>query len=131
MVSQKRDLVAARRFFTQAVDSVGHESERLTSGGHDDYPRAVLETLGDDVTHRTNRHLNNRLEQDHRGLKQRYYSLRGFGSFESASRFCQAFDEVRYLFRPRNRFGETVSLAAQRQLFRVRFDALITTLTAA
>jgi transposase-like protein len=31
----------------------------------------VRETLGDQVLHRTSKYLNNRLEQDHRGVKQR------------------------------------------------------------
>ncbi len=35
-------------------------------------PRAVRETLGPDVYHRTSRYMNNRIEQDHRGIKQRY-----------------------------------------------------------
>ncbi len=30
-------------------------------------------------------YLNNRLEQDHRGSKQRYYPLRGFGNFDAAA----------------------------------------------
>ncbi len=51
----------------------------------------IRETIGNDVVHRTNAYLNNRLEQDHRGMKQRYYPMRGFGSFTSASRFCRAF----------------------------------------
>jgi transposase-like protein len=44
--------------------------------------------LGYEVLHRCNPYLNNRLEQDHRGIKQRYYPMRGFGSFTSVSRFC-------------------------------------------
>ena len=77
MLSEKRDMEAAKRFFQQAVDVVGHAPERVTTDGHDSYPRAIRETLGNDVLHRTNHYLNNRLEQDHRGIKQRYYTLNG------------------------------------------------------
>ena len=91
---------AAKRFFKQAVDVVGHAPERVTTDGHESYPSAIRETLGSDVLHRTNRYLNNRLEQDHRGIKQRYYPMRGFGSVTSASCFCCAFDEVRQLVLP-------------------------------
>jgi transposase-like protein len=49
--------------------------------------------MGIHVQHRTNTYLNNRLEQDHRGIKQRYFPMRGFGTFEAAARFCCAFDE--------------------------------------
>ncbi len=88
----KRDMEAAKRFFKQAVEVVGHAPERVTTDGHDSYPRAIRETLGSEVIHRCNRSLNNRIEQDHRGIKQRYSPMRGFGNFTSAARFCRAFD---------------------------------------
>jgi transposase-like protein len=34
-LSEKRDLEAAKRFFKQAVDVVGHAPERVTTDGHD------------------------------------------------------------------------------------------------
>jgi transposase-like protein len=49
--------------------------------------------MGSDVQHPTSKYLNNRLEQDHRGIKQRYYPMRGFGTIEAPARFCCAFDE--------------------------------------
>ena len=103
---------------------VGYTPERVTTDGHDSYPRAIRETLGSDVLHRTNRYLNNRLEQDHRGIKQRYYPMRGFGSVASASRFCRAFDEVRQFFRVRTTMKQQVSLAHQREAFHHRLEAL-------
>lgn len=89
---------------------IGHAPERVTTDGHASYPRAVRETLGDHVQHRTNKYLNNRLEQDHRGIKQRYYPMHGFGNFEAAARFCCAFDEIRNYLRSRNVMGEASSL---------------------
>lgn len=83
---------AAQRFFAQALDLAGRTPERVTTDGHDAYPRAIRETLGPGVRHRTSRYKNNRIEQDHRGVKQRDYPLRGFGSFVSAARFCTAFE---------------------------------------
>jgi putative transposase len=123
-LSEKRDMEAAKRFFKQAVAVVGHAPERVTTDGHDSYPRAIRETLGSDVLHRTNRYLNNRVEQDHRGIKQRYYPMRGFGSVASASRFCCAFDEVRQFFRVRTTMKQKVSLVQQRALFCQRLEAL-------
>ena len=52
-------------------------------------------------------------------------TLRGFGSFESAARFCTAPDELRKYRRPRRTTGETISLARQRQLFRGRWTTLM------
>ena len=121
---EKRDMEAAKRFFKQAADVVGHVPERVTTDGHDSYPRAIRETLGSDVLHRINRYLNHRLEQDHRGIKQRYSPMRGFGSVTSAARFCRAFDEVRQFFRARTTMKQHVSLAEQRAGVRQRLDAL-------
>jgi len=83
------------------------------------------------VRHRTSRSMNNRIEQDHRGIKQSYYPMRGFGSFDSAARFCTAHDELRDHFRPRTRFNVAVSLAAQRRLFQERWGAVRALLQAA
>ena len=128
MLSEHRDMQAARRFFSQAREVVGHKPTRVTTDGHDAYPRAIRRILGHKVEHRTNKYLNNRLEQAPRGyprgIKQRYYPMRGFGSFASASRFCMAYDEQRQYFRYRTKPKEIVSLPDQRQMFRQRFGAL-------
>jgi len=94
-LSETRDMGAAKRYFMHARAVVGHAPETVTTDGHDAYPRAIRETLGPDVQHRTSRSMTNRMEQDHRGIKQRYYPMRGFGSFEAAARFCTAHDELR------------------------------------
>ena len=62
-------------------------------------------------------HLNRRIEQDNRGVKQRYYPMLGFGEFSSAQRFCRAFEEFRPYFRPRRRRKQFVSLSRGRQQF--------------
>lgn len=92
LLSEQRDMAAARRFFRQALAIAEHTPEQVTTDGHDAYPRAIRETLGDHVAHRCSRYKNNRIEQDHRGIKQRYYAMRGFGSFVSAARFCTGFE---------------------------------------
>jgi putative transposase len=130
LLSETRDLAAAQRFFAQALDLVGHAPEQVTTDGHDAYPRAIRETLGG-VFHRTSRYKNNRIEQDHRGLKQRYYPMRGFGSFTSAARFCTGFEEQRQYFRPRTKQYERVTLADQRRGFQERWAAVLTELAAA
>jgi putative transposase len=130
MLSETRDLQAAQCFFRRARAVVGHAPDRVTTDGHDAYPRAIRRMLGRKVVHRWNRYLNNRLEQDHRGVKQRYYPMRGFGSFEAAARFCTAHDELRDYLRDRQRMGETVPLATRRQMFRDRWAVLMTLLAA-
>ncbi len=59
---------------------------------------------------RCSRYLNNRIEQDHRGIKGRSRPMRGFGAFKSAARLCSAHDEVRDYFRHRTRMDEVVPL---------------------
>ncbi len=65
MLSKTRDRDAAKRFFACALKTVGQAPEKAPTDGHDSYPRAVRETLGPDVSHRTSRYMNNRIEQDH------------------------------------------------------------------
>lgn len=115
---------AAKSFFTQAKEVVGHAPKKVTTDGHDAYPRAIRTILGRKVQHRTNKYLNNKLEQDHRGMKQRCYPMRRFGSFDSASRFCRAFDGQRNYFRYRTRPEEKVHLPEHLSLFRQRFGTL-------
>ena len=124
MLSATRDMGAAQRFFTRAREVVGHAPEKVTTDGHDSYPRALRETRGAEVNHRTSRYRNHRLEQDHRAITQRYYPMRGFGSLDAAARFCTAHDELRDHCRYRRQLKETVALSEQRRLFLERWGAL-------
>jgi putative transposase len=62
----------------------GVTPDRITTDGHDVYPRAIRNVFGNRVTHRTNRYLNNHLEQDHRGVKRVTRPMLGFKSFAAA-----------------------------------------------
>jgi transposase-like protein len=85
MLNAHRDMAAAKRFFARSLQVVGHAPEKVTTDRHDAYPRAIRETLGAAVVHRCSRYLNNKIEQDHRGIKGRYQPMREFGSFVSAA----------------------------------------------
>ena len=124
MLSATRNMAAAQRFFRNTLSVAGQVPAQVTTDGHDSYPRAVREILGPEVEHRDNAYLNRRIEQDHRGIKQRYYPMLGFGAYHSAQRFCSAFDEVRQYFRPRRKRKQFVSLARQRQQFLARVHVL-------
>ncbi len=120
LLREQRDMAAARRFFAAALEVAGHAPEQVTTDGHDADPRASRETLGDAVDHRSSRDKNKRIAQDHRGIKRRYYPMRGFGSFATAARFCTGDEEQRQYFRPRTRQDERVTLADQRRQFQER-----------
>ena len=58
--------------------------------------------------------------------------MRGFGSFDAASRFCRAFDEQRHYFRLRTTMRQRVPpLAEQRREYCVRQAELMSALMAA
>jgi putative transposase len=76
-------------------------------------------------------YLHNRLEQDHRRIKQHYYPMRGFGCFTAATRFCCAHDEPCDYVRYRRMMRESVPLADQRRMFGDRWTTLMVELAAA
>jgi putative transposase len=89
MLSATRNMKAARRFFRSARSVVGFVPDRMTTDGHNSYPRAIRLTLGRNVRHRTSVYLNNRLVQDHRGIKGRIRCMRGFKELRDFLR-CRA-----------------------------------------
>ncbi len=119
-LSEHRDMDAAQRFFRKARDLSGRPPERVTTDGHDSYPRAIREELGEGVRHRVSEYLQSFTEQSHRPIKYRYYPMLGFGSFESASRFCCAFEEVHDFFRPAGYRCASISLSRRRRIHRQR-----------
>jgi DDE domain/ATP-grasp domain len=63
-LGETRDMAAATVFFDSAKTATGITPARVTTDGHDSYPRAIRTELGKAVRHRTNRYLNNRIETD-------------------------------------------------------------------
>src|SRR4051812_10812302 len=124
LLSEHRDMAAAQAFFRSAHAVTGITPDRVTTDGHDSYPRAIRTTLGKRVRHRCSRYLNNRLEQDHRGIKGRYRSMRGFKCPRSAARFCRTCDELRNFPRPCSRQHQHVP-AVRRRLLHLRRTATV------
>jgi putative transposase len=102
MLSEHRDLAAARASFRSAKAVTGVTPGQVTTDGHDAYPRAIRTELGKHVRHRTSRYLNNRVEQDHRGIKSRCRPMLGLTSTVSPARYCRGYDELRKLLRCRS-----------------------------
>jgi putative transposase len=131
MLSEQRDRSAARLFLRRLLEVTTDKPLRLTTDRHPAYGKAIRWILGRKVLHRQSQYLNNRIEQDHRPIKQRYYPMLGFGRMESAKRFCSAFEELRQYLRIRPRLGERVSLSEKRRTFLARWQALMTAMTVA
>ena len=131
MFSKYRDMAAAKAFFEGAKMVTGVTPDRVTTDGHDSYPRAIRTTLGEGVRHRDSQYLNNRLEQDHRGVKGRYGPIRGFKCPRSAGEFCRAYDELRNFLRSRSRTNQQVSADYRRFHFLRRTATVLSVLEAA
>ncbi len=131
MLSERRDMAAARAFFRSAKAATGVTPDRVTTDGHRSYPRAIRTALGRRVVHRTSAYKNNGLEQDHRGVKGRIRCMRGFKSFASAERFCRSYDELRDFLRLRTRHNQHVPANRRRSLHLRRATAALAILKAA
>ena len=131
MLSERRDMAAARAFFRSARAATGVTPGRVATDGHGSYPRAIRSTLGRRTVHRTSAYRNNGLEQDHRGVKGRIRCMRGFKGFASAERFCRGHDELRDFLRPRTRHDQHVPADLRRRLHLRRATAALAILVAA
>jgi transposase-like protein len=131
MLSEHRDMAAAQAFFRAAKAATGVTPDQVTTDGHGSYPRAIRSTLGRRVVHRTSACKNNRLEQDHRGVKGRTRCMRGSKSFGSAERFCRSHDELRNLLRLRTRHNQHVPASLRRLLHLRRATIALAILEAA
>jgi transposase-like protein len=89
LLSEKRDVAAAKRFFGKAMKN--HGTPRvITLDAYAASHRAVAEmksagTLPHRVGVRSNKYLNNMIEQDHRRIKQRIRPMLGFKRFDTAA----------------------------------------------
>ena len=82
LVSEKRDLVATRRFFTRALEHVPSPIE-VTTDHAAAYPR-VLDELVPAACHVTEQYENNPIESDHGRLKCRLRAMRGLKQLRCA-----------------------------------------------
>ncbi|WP_239377640.1 IS6 family transposase [Frankia sp. Cj5] len=82
MASEKRDLAAARRFFTRAL-SHGRRPVEVTTDRAAFYPRVLDEQLPADH-HIDDRYANNPIEADHGRFKARLRPMRGLKGLRSA-----------------------------------------------
>src|SRR5918997_58830 len=89
LLSEHRDIAAAKRFFTRAVEQHG-TPETITLDGYPATDAAVAElkkcrVLCPQAKVRTSKYVNNLIEQDHRRVKQRLYPMLGFKNFANAA----------------------------------------------
>jgi transposase-like protein len=83
LVSPRRDVRAAHRFFQQAIGATKVTPVEVTTDKAPVYP-GVLEELLPTAWHRTDQYANNRIECDHGRLKARLRPMRGLKQDRSA-----------------------------------------------
>ena len=88
-LSENRAIAAAKRFFARAIEKRG-TPQKITLDGYAASHRAVAELQEENILPanlivRTNRYLNNVIEQDHRRVKQRVRPMLGFKRFDHAA----------------------------------------------
>src|SRR6202161_4642636 len=89
-LSARRDVAAAKAFFRNSVKGQQRAPQTITLDGCAASHRAVRELKADgslpsDTKLRSSKYLNNLIEQDHRGVKQRIAVMLGFKGFRHAA----------------------------------------------
>ena len=119
LLSARRDLAAARRFFTQAM-RIGTVPVEVSTDRAPVYPR-VLDELVPSALHTVERHANNPVEADHGRLKARLRPMRGLKRHRSARILTAGHAFVQNLRRGHYDIATDVP---SRHLLRATFDDL-------
>ena len=88
-LQDKRNGVAAKRFFRRLLRSHGEEPRKIVTDKLRSYPVAHREVMPD-VIHDTSQYANNRAEQSHGPTRARERGMRKFKSFGQASGIRQS-----------------------------------------
>jgi putative transposase len=100
LVQDRRNAVAAKRFFKRLLRGLRYKPRRLITDGLRSYGVAKRQILPE-VRHQQSRYLNNRAENSHRPTRRRERQMQRFKSSDQAQRFLSAHGVIYGHFRPR------------------------------
>ena len=117
LLTARRDLAAARRFFERAIDL--HDlpvSITIDKSSADTAAiNSVIADTGADVLLRQSKYLNNRIEQDHRAVKRITQPMLGFKAFTRAARIIAGIETMHMIKKGQLHCPEGQSLSAADQ----------------
>ena len=128
--SERRDLIAAKRFLRKALQRHGRP-ERIVIDGSQTNREAILSCDAESrlqdrsrrrlkpIRIRQSAYLNNRIEQDHRAIKQRVRPMMGFKSLNSARAILGGIEMVHMM-----RKGQAKYACAQQPPLAEQFERL-------
>jgi len=122
MLSAKRDITAAKRFFKKMMRA-DHRRLPFTTGTdkHASYPEAFTASIKEKVLRsdcklRRVKYLNNVIEQDHRALRGRWRAMQCFRSFHTAGRTLEGIESLHMM-----RKGQVKRLGGRDSVGQARF----------
>ncbi len=118
-LSDFRDQAAAEAFFAQAEKTTNVTPEKITTDKEAALYPAIKNIFDTKTKHHDSKYMNNVIEQNHRGIKSRYKPMKGFKNIFCALIFCTAFEEIRQLFRMKNK-----TRSERRGMFLPKFQAM-------
>lgn len=98
-LSDTRDDAAAEAFFKQCHNTTSVMPEQVTVDKERALRNGIETNFGDNTKVRDSKYMNNRIEQDHRGVKGWYQNMRGFKNFFNALISLTVFEEIRQHFK--------------------------------
>jgi transposase-like protein len=110
LVSARRDVAAARRFFLRALQTLKVTPAEVVTDAAATYP-AVLDELIPSAWHHVERYANNPIEADHGRLKHRLRAMRGLGTDRTAQVIVAGHAFVQNLRRGHDELGHDVPSA--------------------
>ncbi len=126
MLSHRRDIEAAKRFFKKMLKHCREKPSTLTTDKHAPYTKAIKELkdeglLSQTLSHRQSKYLNNILEQDHRRIKRMTRPMLGFQSFRTANRTIKGIEAMAMMIKEQTIYLEK-SFQDQIQFFNRLFN---------